>query len=1089
MWLCGPDACRWALPTALVRMPDQRGAAVGKPVNLEHAQAALDRNAVAGARATRILRSRGLLGSLPDRHKTNPQEPDWEESFLAPRPVDGIDLSSKPDAELVPVASDPKVQRAQTNVRTWERTEEEVFIERRRVANKEAAVDSDSSSEEEEDRATSPKMEDSPSAAPGTAKWKRRTLADLSQDDLYEALFLDNFQSFELFSYKHLTPKYASLLSTLSATLRRQYLERVVDKFVGGALETCQQLRKAEEKMNKRGVFTREVNRERVLKKAHVLLSNRQSPTSLPMIRNLVLEEMLIEVTERRSMSWRQAEAIDAKLARIFQGTAFEGVSKSGKRNMRQRAGIMADDPQYAEKLAAFWGKKLLARARRTISERAAKELSMASLAAARAVPETGGKDTLMRLRRVAAAVGSVSTSFQARDAISAQHNEELAAARAREREELLKAGDIGPRKPRFPRTIDANNRSQPVWQKPEGNWDETDRSRLRLWGIDHGIFDEATAPLVPVPKAIRRLAGHHLPRPATSAIVLEEKKDPGPVDAAASGWGTWAGGTPSTGRRRGPTPPSVASVPQRPLSQSLLRRRRGEAEVRWEPSLSSLPSVDLDHGTYVDEQDVSMPESLVLDDDVLVASLQSRLQDASARFRPRSVQRSSSVSSFHDHSRLFSHVSGVLKMAEKEQRQEFERRIRDEKRQRIALERLQQKRSEKPRSSKLPRIPSMASVTHLSEGGGTAASVPQSAGEDDEVSLEMLNSRLNAGGVERASATTAALRLRRRYHESVDVETTLFHRAFVSGASRHVPVEDMSVPPCFSSKGLALSEASLSCGATLPGRFLPDGSTPAVEAVVSKAKVALKMHQYRPAGMSTTALTSLHDMTAAEAELADTAHKLGTGSSLIVAAGVIPPPTPAIQAEAFHSRFTASAPKGRISQSRASNRPPTPETALSPTKRWWSSMEPSVVSGSSVLDSEPSYRPRTAADEATELIGLFGSNPTHAQQAFHSSTLLPEQDIRREIRTLSRQRAQSSITTPEEQPVSRQAPSKLRPSSRAERRAHQLDRHRALSRGLGIPQGMRSRVLSRLPGGDSAPDPKLPRKSRPIGSVALGSF
>jgi hypothetical protein len=135
-----------------------------------------------------------------------------------------------------------------------------------------------------------------------------------------------------------------------------------------------------------------------------------------------------------------------------------------------------------------------------------------------------GARLEVSRLRGqepMATAHGRVKTAAQSvgRGGVESQHETvtsadlvQQARQRALQRSRQLEESGGVARQARQ-RTIDPSSRSQPVWQTRSGGRGQADRSRLRLWGVSHGVFDEATAPLVPVPASLKRLAGRHLPR------------------------------------------------------------------------------------------------------------------------------------------------------------------------------------------------------------------------------------------------------------------------------------------------------------------------------------------------------------------------------------------------------------------------------------------------------------------------------------------------------------------------------------------------------------------------------------------------
>lgn len=71
--------------------------------------------------------------------------------------------------------------------------------------------------------------------------------------------------------------------------------------------------------------------------------------------------------------------------------------------------------------------------------------------------------------------------------------------------------------KSRFPRTVDPDHRSQPLWIN-SGRMDRFDRLQSRLWAQEHGLVDEASALMTTLPPEMRRIVGTHLPRKADEA-------------------------------------------------------------------------------------------------------------------------------------------------------------------------------------------------------------------------------------------------------------------------------------------------------------------------------------------------------------------------------------------------------------------------------------------------------------------------------------------------------------------------------------------------------------------------------------------
>lgn len=757
---------------------------------------------------------------------------------------------------------------------------------------------------------------------------KQLTAADLRETDIVEAASKRFLESFDMMSPIGLTPKLHTVLLGISGAKRAELYSRVVERFVRRVKARAAQDRSRKSVMEAKGVFGGAANEQRILTQLNLAQQRKFGALSLHGIRSEVLDEIFTELAAQRGLTKADVRDADRSISRLFQGTAFEGLSHRGRMRIQQSRQLMTiDGTELAMRMAGYWGRKLLAKARATIARRRMDEEATKS-----GVPhpqlhaesgQPGGRLEVAQLRwggrgsksgsELAAGTRRGRVARGVAGAASAAELLQSARDRAARASQALTvgAGGAGSQSGSRPHTIDPSSRSQPVWLTREGGRGTSDRSRVRLWGVGHGMFDEVTAPLVPVPSLVKHLAGRHLPRQSIKLAEAADASQPsvcwgltasttdnggqgvggcdGSISAVrAADWGVWGssdlqveqGGAeipasrPLTVQRRpdrrafpgesgqqhqgGSRPAAMGTGSRVILREALTPSAPGNGRV-WgaDSSVHSIKSGEQIlwpqglHSPHMADSIVSHEQEPRITDVATRGSeraalgLSGVLRQTMTLSRPRSVATASSLTGFECHARVFAHTAEILRSAELERKERFEtrRRVEQSARAQLLVLSRQSTRPSLESTSHLP-VDDVAQSSGVGVGsrkrrGGAGSSssrsppttarhlprctprrhagssIPTSArsrahsaahstersdrhgpateGGRSVSTASRLERRLAAGGVKSASETTTAATIRWQFGEEVDFERSLMYSRFVTGVSRHEPLQDVS--------------------------------------------------------------------------------------------------------------------------------------------------------------------------------------------------------------------------------------------------------------------------------------------------------
>ncbi|KAA0155709.1 hypothetical protein FNF29_01624 [Cafeteria roenbergensis] len=819
----------------------RRRAAANGPDPIEEARKALDSSSHVGARVDVLLEDRGLsMGSGKVSRKARA----WRPSSLLPTASSAADFEGH--VKVVELDSPGRrhrhINRA-IKARNAEVAEEEAFLRRRlaqRIDSGAVGPDGKPLYVKKRDAARDAERDKGSSASDGTPSALGRgalTEADLDVRDPVQHSALVHLRNFRLTRTAGLTPKQVHMLQGMPGNLRGSFRARVVDRFVTRVVLLSKQHRGARAAMRARGVISKQAASHMSSARYLVESQKRFLPTSLDQIRGEVLEEMLSEIQTRKEMMPGDAEAIQARLAQIFRGTALERITRQGRERLKSKESSLSSNKQFARQLALFWGRKLRMRAMQSKAARLEREAAEAGegagASAGRGDQQVDGEGS------AAGAGGAAGPREPGSDGpikrVAGQHLprpktvQDMATADGRMRAAALAGSDGrgGARADGRPGSS-PNGRSRlrtpaAAW----GIWATAEEAEASGWD-PHGDSDAASRA-----RAVRV-------RPESSPLTRATGRQFAST-ASSAGFGA----SPA----RDDETPAMASTAGSGLRFAETRRSLA----------GSAPVSPRDGGS---------------------------LSAASVVARPVPVMLATSMTDYCDASRSFSHTANVLRTAEREREATFAQRKREELNARDRLRRLEATRRDG--RTLLRRAHSKSVIVTAS----AASEAPRPLHPDDESSQGPVAPRLEAGGLLSATSTATAHQLRSGFQEETDFERSLMHRQFASGVSRHVPVPDLSVAPAISSSGVALSHAAAVRGLTLPGRDLEDETVPTVDFVVNNARVALKMHRHGAAGGSLAAADLMRHDADDELEASRRAMRCGIGTTEAVLA--TPGPVPA---------------------------------------------------------------------------------------------------------------------------------------------------------------------------------------------------
>ncbi|KAA0171325.1 hypothetical protein FNF28_00816 [Cafeteria roenbergensis] len=345
----------------------RRRAAANGPDPIEEARKALDSSSHVGARVDVLLEDRGLsMGSGKVSRKARA----WRPSSLLPTASSAADFEGH--VKVVELDSPGRrhrhINRA-IKARNAEVAEEEAFLRRRlaqRIDSGAVGPDGKPLYVKKRDAARDAERDKGSSASDGTPSALGRgalTEADLDVRDPVQHSALVHLRNFRLTRTAGLTPKQVHMLQGMPGNLRGSFRARVVDRFVTRVVLLSKQHRGARAAMRARGVISKQAASHMSSARYLVESQKRFLPTSLDQIRGEVLEEMLSEIQTRKEMMPGDAEAIQARLAQIFRGTALERITRQGRERLKSKESSLSSNKQFARQLALFWGRKLRMRA------------------------------------------------------------------------------------------------------------------------------------------------------------------------------------------------------------------------------------------------------------------------------------------------------------------------------------------------------------------------------------------------------------------------------------------------------------------------------------------------------------------------------------------------------------------------------------------------------------------------------------------------------------------------------------------------------------------------------------------------------